>query len=1020
MARPQSVPINFGQGLDTKTDIKQVQAGKFLALQNTIFQKGGLLQKRNGFGQLASLPDTTYTFATTLNDNLTAIGPTIAAFNANDMQWVSKGSFQPLSLSTLPLVRNNFNQISSDTVISNGLVLTGYSETDGVNYYYKYVIADAVTGQNIVQPTLLPGSTGAQIVGGMPRVFVVESYFVIIFTHVITATPHLQYIAIPINNLSAPTTAQDIASSYVAASTVSWDASVFGNSIWIAYNTTAGGQSVKVTFLTKTQLASGSTPASTAVFAGQIATMMSVTIDSLNPTNPIIYASYYDLASKTGFTLSVFASLATDQAPVSTITVDTVRNITSVATAGVCTVLYEVANLSGLNSDVDANFIRALTVTGATVSSPYGVVRSVGLASKAFFLNGTIYVLSAFQSSFQPTYFLIDVSKSVEAAPIVTAKLAYENGGGYVINGLPNVTVSGSQVQFSYLFKDLIEALSTLNNSQQTTTGGIYTQTGIKLVTLIFNNQIDSSEIASSLHLGGGFFWEYDGFLPIEHSFFLWPEKVEALAVGGGGSMIAQQYFYQAIYEWTDNQGNVHRSAPSVPVTVTLGSTGHVNLSIPTLRLTYKINTPVKITLYRWSTTNQVYYQVTSIAAPLLNSTTADEVLYTDTLADSSIIGNNIIYTTGGVVENINAPATNIMTLFDTRLWLVDAEDQNLLWYSKQVIEATPVEMSDLFTFYIPPTTAAQGTTGPITALAPMDDKIIIFKQNAIYYINGAGPDNTGANNQYSQPIFVSSTVGCANQQSIVFMPGGLMFQSDKGIWLLGRDLSTQYVGAPVEQFNASVVQSAVNIPSTNQVRFTLDTGETLMFDYYYGQWGTFTNIPAISSCIYQGMHTYINKFGQVFQETPGKFLDGDSPVLISFTTSWLQLAGISGYQRLYEFIMTGSYITPHKLNVSLAYNFGPPFEAAQIAPINFVEPWGGDSLYGQSTPWGGPGNLEQWRVQVKTQKCQVFQITLTESFDPSFDTVAGAGFTMSGINLVVGVNRGYRPIPAGRTVGTS
>jgi len=96
------------------------------------------------------------------------------------------------------------------------------------------------------------------------------------------------------------------------------------------------------------------------------------------------------------------------------------------------------------------------------------------------------------------------------------------------------------------------------------------------------------------------------------------------------------------------------------------------------------------------------------------------------------------------VAEDIGPPATKILALFDTRLWLVDAESPNTLWFSKQIIDSTPVEMSDLFTFYIAPTTSSQGSTGPTTALAPMDDKLIIFKGNAAYYINGQGPDNTG------------------------------------------------------------------------------------------------------------------------------------------------------------------------------------------------------------------------------------------------------------------------------------
>ena len=145
-----------------------------------------------------------------------------------------------------------------------------------------------------------------------------------------------------------------------------------------------------------------------------------------------------------------------------------------------------------------------------------------------------------------------------------------------------------------------------------------------------------------------------------------------------------------------------------------------------------------------------------------------DYVTITDTLPDNQIVGNALIYTTGSVVEDIAAPASTASALFNNRLWLVDAEDQNLLWFSKQVIEAVPVEMSDLLTLYVAPTSGAQGSTGVITALAPMDDKLIIFKRDAIYYINGTGPDNTGANSQYSDPIFITSAVGCNNPSSIV------------------------------------------------------------------------------------------------------------------------------------------------------------------------------------------------------------------------------------------------------------
>jgi hypothetical protein len=359
------------------------------------------------------------------------------------------------------------------------------------------------------------------------------------------------------------------------------------------------------------------------------------------------------------------------------------------------------------------------------------------------------------------------------------------------------------------------------------------------------------------------------------------------------------------------------------------------------------------------------------------------------------------------------------MTLFDSRLWLLDAEDKNLWWFSKQVIESTPVEMSDLLTYYVDPNLSPQGNTGPILAGAAMDDKLISFKKDAIFYTNGIGPDNTGANSQYSQPIFITSTVGCSNQKSIVFIPQGLMFQSDKGIWLLGRDLSTSFIGNPVNAYNNATVLSAVNVPSTNQVRFTLDNGVTLEYDYFYNQWNTFSGIPGASSTIYQSAHTYIDSNNTVFQQVAGNYLDNSNPVLMNFTTSWIHLAQLQGYQRAYFFYLLGTYYSPHKLQISIAYDYNPsPTQTVLITPSNYSPNWGGELNWGSGEAWGGPGNIENWKINLQRQKCEALQISVQEIYDPTFGVSAGQGLTLSGINLVVGIKKGYRPIRATLTAG--
>ncbi len=248
------------------------------------------------------------------------------------------------------------------------------------------------------------------------------------------------------------------------------------------------------------------------------------------------------------------------------------------------------------------------------------------------------------------------------------------------------------------------------------------------------------------------------------------------------------------------------------------------------------------------------------------------------------------------------------------------------------------------------------------------------------------------------------------------------MFQSGKGIWLLGRDLSTTYIGAPVEAYNSSLVLSAVAIPGTNEVRFTLDSGLTLMYDYYYNRWAVFEGIPAVTSTLYGDLHTYADTAGNVFQETPGQYLDGSSPVLIGFTTGWLNLAGLQGYQRAFWMLLLGEYITPHKLSVGIAYDYNPSIvDQAIVIPDNFSEPFGDDSgNFGDVGPFGGPGNVEDPRIFFSTQRCQAIQITVQELYDSSFGIPAGQGLSLSGLSIVCGTKRTYRTSSAGKSFGAS
>lgn len=1001
----QSANLNFAQGIDTKTDPYQVDFGKFLSLTNMVFDTAKRLTKRNGFAQITTLPNELQTTLTTLNDNLIATGSNLYAFSADTNQWLNQGLVQPVTLKTQPMVRVSTSQSSPDSATyTNGLTCVTYTD-NSVAYYH---VIDSNTGQQILPRTSL-GSTSRE-----SRVFILGRFFIVIFKQTISATPHLRYIAVPIAMPTSPNAVQDI--STTLPSDAGYDAYSAENSLFIAYGD--AGSTVKVTQLTSLLVL-----AAPQVIGSSASTLMSVTVDTNNLT-PIVWATFWDSGTTNGYTAAFNSSLAPILAKTQVITTTVLNELTSAADDGLLTIIYENQNTYSSPypvSNVKTDYLSKVTVTSTgTVVGPSIIIRSVGLASKAFIADsGAIYVISTYGELNQPTYFLIDSNGNI------IMKLAYENGGGYEpTQVLSNVSEVNDTFYNAYLITDF---LATVNKGTQLPAGtpvnAIYTQTGINLAIFQINTfGQHSSEIASALHLTGGQLWEYDGVKPVEHGFHIWPENIQITTDTDGGMVDDGNYFYVFTYEWTDNQGNLHRSAPSIPFNIITagGNTSLNTIYVPTLRLTYKVQpNPVRIVGYRWSVAQQVYYQFTSITDPVVNDPSIDYVVIEDANPDAAILGQTLLYTTGAVVENIGAPASIDSALFKNRLFLIDAEDRNLLWFSKQVIENVPVEMSDLFTIYVAPTTGAQGSTGEMTAISAMDDKLIMFKKDAIYYLTGTGPDNTGNNNDFTDPVFITSSVGCSNPDSIVLMANGLMFQSDKGIWLLGRDLSTTYIGAPVEAFNSQTVLSSQSIPATNQVRFVLDNSITLVYDYYFAQWGTFTNIRAITSTLYQSQQTYLNEFGQVFQETPGTYVDGSSPVLLGLTTSWINLAGLQGYERFYFFYLLGTYYSAFKLNVQMAYNYND--SASQnvvVTPDNFSPPWGGDAVWGSNESWGGPSNVFSARVFPSTQKCESFLIKIDEVYDANLIPNDAKGIALSGLNIVVGIKKGYRTQSSSKSFG--
>lgn len=976
------VPLPFAGGIDTKTDPLQVSANKLLLLENAKFETAKELRKVPGDAPLSQniigsdKIDNAVELASFNNELVLNDGSTLYSYSSDSTAWSDKGTAFLVALEDVyPVVRDNYAQVNQDsTTHPSGLQAFAWEDSSGG---VRYSIIDSSSQLQIVSNATV--NSGAS----NPKVISLGNYILII----VFIGTDLNYYAIPIvtpNILPAPV---NLAST-VDPSAPTYDISIINSTAYVAFNNGSGGISLR----SLNQFLSAST---VVTVAGDPATVaISVFGDSSNN----VWVSYYN-----GTALKYFIRNSA-LAPVLNATVldtlPTIRNVTGAVQGTKGTFFYEVHGSPSYNTYTKSN---TGTLTG-TVGSPSVLIRSVGLGSKAFIYGANIFFFTAYQSPLQPSYFLVN------QAGVVALKLAPSTGGGLTDKStLPQVNkISDTTYQISYLQQDFFA----------TQNGANFFLTGVQQATLDMNpSAIQSVTIGNGLKSTGGFLSNYDGISSIESGYHLFPENVSITTAPTGGHIPDGTFEYTTVFAWTDNFGQIERSAPSIAQTIvtTGGGLSANTIVAPTLRVTAKrppVRSNVWIELYRTQADLPIFYLVSSIDFPTYNDTTADTVTFTDILSDDDIIGNIQLYTTGGEIENIAPPAPKLIWIYNSRVILVPAEDDLSWWYAKSVIPGTPLNFTDSFVNNM------DSRGGPITAGSQMDTEIVFFKgPSDIFYVTGQGPTPNGLNNDWSQPVRVPVGAGCIDPNSVLLMPNGLFYKSMKGFYLLNRSLQASYVGAEVEAFNGASVTSSQLILNDNELRFTLSNNTMLMFDYSFEQWTTIPNVDAIACATFQNEFCYVQPDGLVLQEDPNIWTHNGNFRRIKLVTAWISLAQLQGFQRVYKSLILGTYKSPHKLKVNVAVNFNPSHvqEDYITASALLANPaYGEDGAYGIGSPYGGTSQVYQWRVFMKQQKCQSIQYTIEEI--PLLPY--GEGLSLSAITLEVGTKKGAFKVAPNRSVG--
>lgn len=1003
--RFQPVPVLFRGGLDTKSDPRTAIAGKFLELENlyvlrTDEARSSELRKRNGSSvlvrtdQLGGALNQARSLIALPGGGLAMIADTSSAVpDASLWTWDTKHSLWvfgvgnvspiPRAVTALsPVAAHNSittggggsdDLVDPDSALANGLQLSTWVDRGAgvASAEVGVAITDITTGVTLQSPQYLGIGLSARACAGgstyLSAFWVNNSVPGSLMVSTVNATAGAGV-------LPASTTL--VAGGVVASQPwVDCRAKPGSNNIMVAYRANAGGISVLEY-----------NPATNAVVTGPVniaAADATLCLGWLE--DPLATGSYF-LATAGGTSGVVVRTLSAAFAVTATNVIDAaattnVRNITGhiKASATDYTVLW----------DVDATPTHNMKIRQGDWSGSATVADTAlawSLASKSFKYDGLYYVIGAYDSTTQTAFALLSLSTpGVTRSP--AGAIMPGNAGGRTVKNAKLSSVYASAVT-----GQLITALTRKTGLTASPSSTVGLRSIVRATIDLEAVRARPSELGGTLFIPGGTISAHDGATLSPATFMVFPEgpTLTGSTQPGACCTLLGEYQFVTVFRWLDATGRVIRSAPSVPISITLTGTNNAITAVcPTYRAGMSsavAGAMPTLELYRAGPAAAGATALHKIGE-VQSDPSANTVSFLDTTLDAVAEAGELLYTMGsdgtpGALEHLCPPSCSILTPHGPRLFAVNPEYGTEVIYSKEYKPGFGIGFNPLLAFRV------EGGNGAVRALASMDDRLICFKSGSTHAVTGIGPDDLG-NGTFNDPILVSSNVGTTNPMSVCSTPEGVMFKSAKGIYMLTRGLQVEYVGADVEAYNSLTITDATLVADQNQARYVTAEGRTLVYDYYAKTWTTFVTQTALAAVNWGGVFAYVSATGIVSYEVAGQYNDNGAAIATRLVTSHLALAGIMGFKRLSTIQLLGEFIGAHTLVAAMEFNYsGSNAQTVSIAgsaPYQFEIPIG-DGL----------------------QKSEAVKLTLTES------STTG-GYRLSAISLLVGMKGGQYRVAASK-----
>lgn len=598
--------------------------------------------------------------------------------------------------------------------------------------------------------------------------------------------------------------------------------------------------------------------------------------------------------------------------------------------------------------------LRLTTRTsGGVVTSNLVNWTGFGIGSKPWLTSkGDWYMLVTYTSQIDPTYFVVRAPAS--ALPTIIARFfpgsaglldadALETGTNARVyrpargNRVPSATLTGNAATIPVY---RMGANSSVQSPQREAYIVTLQPTAVSA---------DPVNVCDALMLADSHPVMYDGqtadaassILGCELGFHVSPEPIRfsgtgRSTVGGNTLTLTARYQYAYCFSWKDAAGRFHVSAPSPVQEFTLSGTENtITLDLVRYPATSRVNGSVQLLVFRSDAnpgTNAPLYFRASIPNVITGSFPDPTVQYVDGNGAFSSTGEQLYTMNGAVLENAPWPNISEAVTWKNRVIALLQENNQAWCFSKLVKDGYGLEFNDDFQGVI------DDSYGRLYGLAPLGERLLFFKENAVYFIGGSGPGDDG-NGTFDDPLRIDGIPGCNNPRSILTTPLGVFYQStDQNIWLITFGLESKFIGRPIADVTsvAGNITAALHEPEQQHARFYNSvTGNTVVYDLVNDFWMTYTGQQVVSAIMYNGAAHYLTTTPRVLKEETlagGVFQENGVAYQGVIELAWLALAQLNGYVRTWVVTLLGRLFGVNTLTLEMVADYGTAITSRALA----------------------------------------------------------------------------------------